>query len=109
MLNELNEAVAAHKPYLDKDLNLAALSKVTAIKENDLSQLFSQHMKSGFYEYIRDLRLREVEKRLKDPQYSHLKIASIAEECGFKSRSAFYKAFKERHGVTPSRYLKEQG
>jgi len=108
LLIKLKQVVLEQKPYLNQNLSLASLSKITSIKENDLSQLFSQHLKSSFYEFIRDLRLKEVEKRLEDPRYSHIKIASIAEDSGFKSRSAFYRAFKEKHGIPPSRYLKKR-
>lgn len=107
LLERLNQAIKVHQPYLNKDLTLASLATISEIKENDLSQLFSQHMRSGFYDFIRDLRLKEVEKRLCDPKFKNLKIVAIAEESGFKSRALFYRAFKAKHGITPAEYVKK--
>lgn len=94
------------KPYLDRKLNLTALARVAAIRENQLSQVFSQYLDSSFYDFVSQYRLTEVEQRLRDPKFAHLKIISLAEDCGFNSKAAFYKTFKEKHAQTPTQYLK---
>ncbi len=104
----LSSLMATHKPYLDKNLSLNSLSQISSIKENELSQFFNQYLKLGFYEYIREYRLAEVELRLQNPNFKNLKIASIAEDAGFKSRALFYKAFKKKHGLTPTEFLKQK-
>lgn len=103
---QLVEVMHQKKPYLDRKLTLAALARVTAIRENQLSQVFSQHLRSSFYDFVSHYRLKEVEQRLRDPKFAHLKIISLAEDCGFNSKAAFYKTFKGKHGQTPTQYLK---
>lgn len=103
---KLIEVMDREKPYMNRKLNLAELSRVTAIRENQLSQVFSQYLNSSFYDFVSQYRLREVEQRLQDPKFAHLKIISLAEDCGFNSKAAFYKTFKEKHAQTPTQYLK---
>ena len=91
---------------MDRKLNLTGLARVSEIRENQLSQVFSQYLNSSFYDFVSQYRLREVEERLKDPKYAHLKIISLAEDCGFNSKAAFYKTFREKHAQTPTQYLK---
>lgn len=109
-LAQLHEKLVAvmdrEKPYMNRKLNLTELSRVTTIRENQLSQVFSQYLNSSFYDFVSQYRLSEVEQRLQDPKFAHLKIISLAEDCGFNSKAAFYKIFKEKHAKTPTQYLK---
>lgn len=95
------------KLYLDNKLSLTTLSEASGIPENHLSQFFSQFLNGNFYDFVNKYRLRELERRLLDPEYRHLKIASLAEDCGFNSKSSFYRYFKSVHGMTPTEYLKK--
>lgn len=108
LLNSLRETMEAQQPYLDGKLSLADLANLSGISQNDLSQLFSQHLDSNFYDFVNDYRLRELEKRLPDPAYRHFKIAALAEDCGFNSKASFYRYFKSRHQMTPTEFLKLQ-
>jgi AraC-like DNA-binding protein len=36
-----------------------------------------------------------------------ISIEGIAERSGFKSKSIFYAAFKEEHGMTPTEWMKK--
>ncbi len=104
----LEVVMESEKPYLDKKLSLVDLSQLTDISANDLSQLFNMHYKASFYEYINKYRLDYVEQILLDPEYAQYKITAIAEISGFNSKTTFYKAFKERHQMTPLEYMKER-
>lgn len=102
----LTHKIEEGKVYLDQKLTLSKLSQLTAIKENHLSQLFSQYLHSNFYDFINGYRLAELELRLNDAKYAHMKIAALAQDCGFNSKAAFYKSFKQKHGMTPTEYMK---
>ena len=107
LLQKLRQTMHTQRPYLDGKLSLAELSQLSQISQNDLSQLFSTHLESNFYDFVNAYRLQELEKRLLDPAYSHFKIASLAEDCGFNSKASFYRYFKSTHQMTPTEYLKQ--
>ncbi len=103
---ELQQMMTDQKLYLNPDLNLPELATKLGVQENALSKLFNEHLGTGFYEYLRQYRLLEFERKLQEPTYRHQKIAAIAMDSGFKSKTTFYQAFKEKHGVSPSVYMK---
>ena len=39
-----------------------------------------------------------------DPKFNANTIDAIGNMAGYQSKSAFYKAFKEHHGITPQEY-----
>jgi len=41
---------------------------------------------------------------LNSAENKNLKIISLAYDCGFNSKSAFYLAFKNHTGITPTEY-----
>jgi len=69
--------------------------------------VFSLHYKSNFYDFINRYRLAHLEQLIIHPDYEQYKIMSLATESGFKSKATFYKAFKGKHQVTPSQFIKQ--
>jgi len=55
-------------------------------------------------DYIHAMRLEEA-KQMLETRYD-LTVEVIAEECGFNSRSAFYRHFRERYQMNPTEYRK---
>ncbi|MEO0404566.1 MAG: helix-turn-helix domain-containing protein, partial [Bacteroidota bacterium] len=101
----LNETMNEKQPFLDSDLTLNGLSSLSGIGSNRLSQLFSLHYQSSFYDFVNTHRIKHVEKLLEDSENNKFTITAIAEMSGFKSKTTFYKAFKAKHGMTPVKYL----
>ncbi|MEM9075400.1 MAG: helix-turn-helix transcriptional regulator [Bacteroidota bacterium] len=91
------------KPYLNPDLTLDELAKLTGLSPRHLSQIINQYLNKKFYEFINEFRIDESKKLL---QEGNLKILGVAFESGFKSKSTFNYAFKKYVGETPSSYLK---
>lgn len=96
------------KPYLRPDFKLKDLAQGTGISENDLSQVFNQYCKSGFYQIINRHRLREFDVQLQEKGTKNYTLMALAELSGFASKATFYKAFKEEHGVTPGVYVRRR-
>ena len=105
--NKLANLMQSQKLFLNADLKLLDLANALDVNENTLSKLLNEHLNTGFYEYLKHYRLKEFENRLVQPQYRHQKIEAIAKDSGFRSRTTLYKAFKDKHGVSPSQYLKD--
>ncbi len=97
-------ALVEKRVYLDEDLNLAKLSKLLGIPAARLSETLNKHMKTTFYDLINKHRIIEAIAMLKDPASNKLSIEGIGFECGFKSKSTFFKLFKRETGLTPRMY-----
>lgn len=91
--------------YLKCDLSLAMLSKETGISQKLLSRAINGYLKCNFFELINEMRVNEVKRRLLLPESSDYTIDSIYEECGFRSRSTFFLAFKKVEGKSPAQWL----
>lgn len=105
---ELAKLMETEKPFIDSQLQLKQLADSLGANEQELSQLFSRHLNTNFYDYINQYRLKTFEQALLTDEARQLTIVALAEECGFKSKTSFYRVFREKHGITPSAYLKKQ-
>ena len=104
--NLLNLHMLQHQPYLDDTLSLRTLATQLSITPNQLSQVINQKTESNFFTYVNRYRVEAVKLKLADPAMAHYSILSIAFDCGFRSKSAFNKVFKEITGLTPAEYQK---
>mgnify|MGYP003661254958 FL=1 len=59
----------------------------------------------NFNEFINSIRVKEFINELHQNSHQSLTIKGLANKVGFKSTSAFYKAFKKETGTTPSKYI----
>ena len=103
---KIKSVIVQEELYLDPKLNLSILSNKTGISQNQLSQYFNIGLNSSFYEYINEIRLSHVEKLIRKGDHKEFTITGLAFESGFNSKTTFYKAFKEKHEITPSEYIK---
>jgi len=71
----------------------------------NLSRAINSYLKKSSFDLINELRVEEAKKRLRAHADSFT-IDSVAEECGFRSRSTFYAAFKKAEGKTPTLWIK---
>lgn len=101
---QLTKHMNENKPFLQDDLSLRTLADQLGITANQLSQTINQKAGSNFFNFINRYRVQLVKDKLKDPAVSHYSILGIAYECGFRSKSAFNKIFKETTGQTPQQY-----
>ncbi|MDN5200364.1 helix-turn-helix transcriptional regulator [Fulvivirgaceae bacterium BMA10] len=92
------------KPYLDPEFTLSKLSKMISVPNYILSHLFSNEFNQNFSEFINSYRIQEAQIKLKDPNFGHQKISSVAYDCGFNSLSSFNTAFKKIMKMTPSEF-----
>lgn len=105
-VNKLFHVMEKEKYFTAQDLDLPKLASSISIPPSHLSQIINIHLKQNFNDFINTYRIKEAKKRLLDPKYNHLKLASIGSDVGFGSKSAFYSAFKKHTGVTPLEFKK---
>lgn len=92
--------------YLSKNTSLNDLANLLNIHPNQISKSINLGFRSNFNHYINSKRIVVAKERLVDPQYNKLTIEAIGDSVGFKSKSAFYNAFKIQTGYSPSQYVK---
>ena len=44
-----------------------------------------------------------------DKSASRYTLVSLSEQCGFSSRTSFFRSFKKFKGMSPAEYIKEHG
>lgn len=104
--HKINTFVVGEKMYLDSGLSLQDISDKFNLSTGYLSQLFNTNNKQNFNDYINVLRIETAKQKLLNKQYADYTIESIGLECGFKSKSNFYTAFKKFTGQTPAAFVK---
>ena len=94
------------RPYLEPDLSLDDLAARLEVPKTHLSQAINERLGQKLPELLSGFRVRESERLLCDRVNDHLTIEAIGGRSGFKSRSAFYEAFRRQTGITPNAYRK---
>ncbi len=93
--------------FLNSNCTLQTISKKAKTNTTYLSKIISTYKQKKFYEYINELRIEYVLKRLKeDSKFRNYSIKHIAEEIGYKSTNSFTKYFKAHTKLYPSYYIK---
>lgn len=98
----LHELMSDEKLFRDSTLSLNKLASAIPMGSNHLSQLLNDVMKTSFFDYINDHRIKESMRLLKEEK--SLGIIQIAYDVGFNSKSTFYTHFRARVGCTPAAY-----
>lgn len=103
--NKIESIMQEKKLFLDPSISLSRLSEVSGVSPNYLSQTLNETLGSNFFDYVNGWRIKEAKHQLKHTEDT---IITIAYAVGFNARSSFYKAFKEKTGVTPSQYRQSE-
>ncbi len=106
LAQKLLEQMEKEQVFLEEHLTLPALAKKMGISASHLSQVINQQFGQNFFDFVNSYRIKEAQKRLQDPQYSHYSVLGIALDCGFSSKSSFNRSFKKIVGMTPTQYRK---
>ena len=90
--------------YLRPGLTIRELAETLQTNRTYLSEYIKAAGNGSFRDWITSLRLAYAKRQML--QYPRLNIAEIAETAGFISPSHFARMFKEREGISPSRWRK---
>ena len=102
--DRLIEYMGYSKPYLNPDLSLSQLAGEIGVTSHYLSQIINEKFKLNFFDFINGYRVEAFKEKITDPGYSNFSFLGIAFECGFNSKSAFNRIFKQVTGLTPSKF-----
>ncbi|GAA4106205.1 hypothetical protein GCM10022393_00530 [Aquimarina addita] len=107
ILDKLQNFEISNK-FLSSDINLNSLATQLNTNSKYLSKAINQKKNKSFTQYINDLRIEYLIKKLhSDNSYSKYSIKALSEEIGFKTSNAFSRAFLKKMEMYPSHYINQ--
>ena len=100
-MQQLNRILLEHKRFCQKDLKRDELCALMRTNRTYFSQQLKAATGRTFSEYLRDLRLAEAARLLRE---TDLYVKEIVQQVGLSSTSGFYKSFFLSYGTTPDAY-----
>lgn len=97
----LHELVSMMEEMLDQPLTLADLERTAGVAKKKLYHDFHHFYGCSPIAYFRELRFREVRRRLLNAQ-RHESVSLIALDCGFSQLGRFAKEYQQRYNELPS-------
>ena len=101
IVNTLDNHLEKSMVYKQKELSITDVSRSINTSPKKVSKAINQIKKINFNSYINTYRVNKAVEYLQDSDYNCLTIEGIANEVGFKSKSAFYSAFKKEKNCSP--------
>lgn len=105
LIRRLETLMTQQCVYRDQELSVKSLATILGQPEYLLRRLINERLGyRNFPSYVNAYRLREVAGRLLDPALHRRPILTLALEAGFGSIGPFNRAFRDRHGMTPTEF-----
>lgn len=90
------------------NLDLTALSKITAVTPRSLQIAFRDEIGLSPKKYTKIIKLNEIRRELQNPRNGHQNISDIANKYGFWHMGQFAKDYREMFGELPSDTLRNK-
>jgi AraC-like DNA-binding protein len=104
---KLKRVMEEQKFFLNSELTITELANTLTVHPNHLSQVINSMESKTFYDFINGLRIDEFKRLVAQPENQKYTLLGLAFECGFNSKTAFYRNFKNVTGLSPTLYLKQ--
>jgi PAS domain S-box-containing protein len=98
------DTIQKNKLYLKPDISLKGVSDLLNTNTKYLSQVINKFSGVGFFEFINQIRLIRFKSLFTSGEFSNLTIFGLAQECGFRNKSTFFRVFKTMTGKTPMEF-----
>ncbi|UOE51072.1 ABC transporter permease [Mucilaginibacter sp. SMC90] len=103
----LKQTVKERRLYEDPELNLPALAAELTVPVHELSRIINLGLKKNFNDFINELRVQEVSRKMRQPAYDQLTLLGIAYESGFNSKTTFNRVFRAVTRKSAAEYKNE--
>jgi AraC-like DNA-binding protein len=98
-------AAASRARLADPALTIDAFESMASLSGIHLARLFRQLTGQSFADYLRQLRLDEACRLIRE---TNEPLHTIAEQCGFGNTNYFFTVFRREFGITPATYRQHQ-
>lgn len=106
LLKKINECMIEKKLYLDSQLTIHKLARVSGIPKYKISKAINTEQNQNFFEYINTYRVEHVVTEMKSGALETMNLLGVAFDSGFNSKASFNRIFKKIKGQTPSQFAK---
>lgn len=106
---KLHDCMAQEKLYLNPDLKLQDVASAVGYSVVEVSQTLNVFMNTNFTDFVNRYRVELFIRRMQERDASKYTLVSLSEECGFSSRTSFFRSFRKLKGMSPSEYMKTRG
>lgn len=106
LLSKIVDIMEHSREIYDPEFSIDVLARLCGEKTKVVSAELNNSLSKNFSALLNEYRVREMCRRLSNPDTSSMTIEAIAQEVGYKSRSTYINAFKKYTGLTPSEYVK---
>ena len=109
VISKLHRLMTEEQIYQQEGLTISDLAEQMATQEYRLRKLINQQLGyRNFNDFLNGYRIHKACQRLTSEQDASLPVLTIAMDTGFRSLSAFNRAFKERTGITPTQFRRNK-
>jgi AraC-like DNA-binding protein len=102
--SQLDRFFEGNTSFLSPDFRQEDLANSLNLSKNHLSQLITIFYQKNFNQLVNEKRIEVALQKFETSDWSNFTLEGVSQEVGFKSRTTFIKAFKEKTGTTPSAY-----
>lgn len=103
LFNRLEYMMRQDKIYKDPGLSRDKIATMLGTNRTYISKVVNDVCKKSVAQYINDYRIDHSIKMLSDPD-TDVQIKEVEYDSGFSASATFFKLFKERVGMSPSKY-----
>lgn len=107
LMNKIDGFMNTSESFIHAELTVVELAENLKIHPKRISAAINTVNGQNFNAYVNQLRIKKAKELLKSNLEKKLSIEGIGNEVGFRSKSAFYSAFRKETGMTPSKFKTE--
>jgi|GEM_PF-2507965 len=101
---QLETLFIVNKIFRDPELTSKKLADILGTNTTYLSYIINTKYNCSIPKFINRHRITEAKVLLSDNEYITMRFDSLAQLCGFNSKSSFNRSFKSEEGITPMEY-----
>ena len=107
LIMALKSKMADERIFTDSTLTLDKVAKMLGTNRSTLSKAINSGLGVNFNTFLNSYRIKEAIRLLNENSAQSYKMESIGQMCGFNSRQAFHRAFKNETGMNMRQYAKK--
>lgn len=106
LIMALKSKMADERIFTNSTLTLDKVAKMLGTNRSTLSKAINSGLGVNFSTFLNSYRIKEAMKLMNENNAQSYKLESIGQMCGFNSRQAFHRAFKNETGMNMRQYVK---